>query len=482
MHLTPAPIVLLFLYLIASAYADDIRNTPSKTVISYKEPKNASKPLSLKQAIEQGLRKNQDQQERDFRTALYNLEWDSAFDKFWMPNISLKMSYGNHLVDRFKTVDAENGANNTTNRAPQGYVGLDFGEYTLFNWGKDYLQYLNDKFRIQRSKENLKIDRRRLRFAIIEKYFETSMYKKLYKILGDQLRHTSFVYRLAREKASLKKIPKREYHEARSEFLRAQAEYYDMRDTVIEREKQLSILIGEEHRVPLRIVEGLKFAIFNMNSQESLDTSLINNPDILTFKQEKDNAERSYRIQKKENLPLPKISVNLGSYKKMLTNEGSTTSFRTHNDNSNIELIASIDFTWTILGEDGLFNSRLTQKSYLNKRIADLRYKMSKRSVRVKVKAMVSEIRQLERRYEVSELAITNSKKSFDKMLDGYLDSKVKFIELRQQIINLVSAYTLYEQNKWEHLTKKLELCDLLGLEDFPGENFENLASREVVQ
>ena len=38
-----------------------------------------------------------------------------------------------------------NGINASSSRVPNGYIGLEMEDYTFFNWGKDYLDFLNTK-------------------------------------------------------------------------------------------------------------------------------------------------------------------------------------------------------------------------------------------------------------------------------------------------------------------------------------------------
>ena len=43
----------------------------------------------------------------------------------------------------------------------------------------------------------------------------------------------------------------------------------------------------------------------------------------------------------------------------------------------------------------------------------------------------------------------------------------------------MTQADVLYEYTKYRHLEEKVNLANTMGLEDFPGENFEDLAVKE---
>jgi outer membrane protein TolC len=453
--------------------------TPTETTMEYKGPRDQSVNLSLKEAIEKGLRLNPKEQIRNFKFSKLDLQLDANWDQFWLPNITLELNTDNQNLDRLKTVTPRGPIQNNSTRAPQGMMGLSFGEYSLFNWGRDYLKYVNNYQLYNQEKWNLGIERRRLKFRIIDQFSNLSRWKKVLKIKSDQLRNTSFVYRLAREKAALKKIKKQEYYETRTEFLRAQNEYHLTKSMVYEEEAKLANLIGDSSRPSYNLTEGIRFETLKYPLKDALEQSLKSNPDIVNFKQKMDNAGRSYHLAKKETMPLPKVSVNLGTYTKTLGTNGSQTYFETHNGNSNIEVVASINFTIDLVGENGFLNHRQRQHAYLNKRISEVRYFNSKRESEVEIRKIYRQIRQLERLYKVSELKVVNTRKGFDETLNNYLERKQPFINLRRQLINYIRAVEEFEQIKYQHLTKKLTLADLVGRDDFPAESFENLARRQ---
>ena len=459
-----------------SAEGGDI--TPTETTMEYKGPRNIGRDLSLKEAIEKGLRLNPDEQIRDFQFSKLDLQLDGNWDAFWLPNITLQLSTDNQNLDRFKTVNPKGPVVNNSSKAPAGTMGLSLGDYTLFNWGKDYLAYVNNMKEYQQQKIDLKVERRRLKFQIIDQFFNVGRLKKILRFKSDQLKNTSFVYRLAREKAQLKKIEKQEYYEARTEFLRAQREYHETKSLIYEQEAALADLIGDKTKPHYRILEGLQFSIMKYPIRDAIKQSKKTNAEIMHFRQKMNNAKRTYNIAKKDSLPLPKISVNLGTYKKTLSPNGSVSYFETHNGNSNVEMVASINFTIDIMGDGGFLNQRVRQQAYLDQRISEVRFMDAKRVSEIQIRQMYRQIKQLERLHKVAKLKITNTRKAFDETLNNYLDRKKPFVNFRIQLINYIESVEEMENIKYQHLVKKLMLADLIGKDDFPGEAFQDLASR----
>ena len=68
--------------------------------------------------------------------------------------------------------------------------------------------------------------------------------------------------------------------------------------------------------------------------------------------------------------------------------------------------------------------------------------------------------------------------KAFDTILENYLNGKTKYYDFHLILDELTTTKILFEQTKLQHLKEKLNLAKISGLEDFPGENFEQLAVR----
>ncbi len=133
---------------------------------------------------------------------------------------------------------------------------------------------------------------------------------------------------------------------------------------------------------------------------------------------------------------------------------------------------------WTIFGDGGFFNSRINQNAYLQKRIAEISFFNVKRLLEVKIRTIYKTLRFLEQKVDVATFQRKNAQKNYDSVLDNYMGARATYPDIKLAVDNLVNASTNEENVKFEHLQRKLELADYMGLEDFPGENFETLAAR----
>jgi outer membrane protein TolC len=131
---------------------------------------------------------------------------------------------------------------------------------------------------------------------------------------------------------------------------------------------------------------------------------------------------------------------------------------------------------WTLLGEGGFFNNRQNQQAFLNKRIAEINFFNTRRELEVKVRTIYKTLRFLEQKVEIAQLQRKNSQSNYDSVLDNYMAGRATYADIKLAIDNLVNSHINAENVKYDHLVKKLELADFMGMEDFPGENFESLA------
>ncbi len=444
---------------------------------SEKDLEKEGRVLDLRSVIEEGFRRNPFEKIRTQRREQIDLLKTDVFQKFWYPTIGLELQTSNHRIDRFHE-SSQDFEGMGAQKAPTGSIGIVFDEYTLFNWGRDYLQYLNEKQVLNRGNQQLNEAHRRFKFSLINQYFNLIRFKEILRIKQEQLRQTSFIHRLAREKLQLRKIKTQEYYQTRSEYLRSQTEYQQALFEVGLEEEKIANLLGDEYQSSYRSFEQLKYVSVNTTMTEALKSAQESSQQFRDAKVAYDVASRTYEKTLKDNLPLPKFGFNLGTYRTGFDPAGTTWNFETTDNNRNVELVASINMRWTILGEGGLFNSRENQQTYLSKRITEIGFFNTRRELEVKVRTIYKTVRFLEQKVEIAQFQHKNAQSNYDSALDNYIAGRTSYADIKLGIDNLVNSHINSENVKFDHLVKKLELADFMGLEDFPGENFESLATR----
>lgn len=438
---------------------------------------NVSKSLSLQQAIEIGLRKNINQKLQSYEFQLNEITFKDQYQDFWFPKLSLSITTSNDHFTENLYRDVSDNAESSKN--PTGTIRFGFDDYTLFNWGKDYLTYINNKEIYERQKEKYKEEDRDLRFQIIAEYFNLSRQYQIVQATKKQLNHTSFVYRLAKEKLTARKASTQEFYQAKALFLDSHKEYQDSLFTYYQIQENLANLLGDDITSTYYPQDILKYKALNIDSVESLKLALANNSSIKDARVETNTNSRLYEKKMKENLPLPKFSVKLGNYYRPLSNSGYSDNYETFSNSKNIEVAATINMTWTIFGSGGLFNSRVKESSYYQKRIAEIKLLESHREVKVKNRLTHSRIRYLEKKFKAAEADLKNSRLVFDKTIDNYIANKTDFSNIYQVLNDLLLSTKDFHNTKYAHLVEKLTMSQIMGVNDFPGEKFDNLVIKQ---
>ncbi len=434
------------------------------------------KNLLLNDVIEQGLRKNYEQNIRAQKDSLNEIEFSGAKNAFWLPELKINLTTSNQRISTLRSGSA--ATTSQTPLTPSGTLGLSLGDYTIFNWGKDYALYLNTKSSFERNKKIYDESKRELKLDLIENYFNLLTFNNIEKIRQSQLRQASFVYRLNKEKITIGKTSKQEYYLSRSEYLKAQNDYHDAKINADRANENLAYLIADEIGIKYILRESLEYNRIKITLDESLSLANLNNPSILSNKTSVENAERLYDVALKENMPLPKFTVNFGAYNKRFGPTNNQTKYETNDGSGNVELVASINASWSLTGSDGLFNSNKLALGRIGKEIAFKELEKNQHFTQSFIRQTYKNILSLQNQIVILEARIPSLQKSFDTILDNYLAGKTKYYDFHLSLDELTTTKILYEQTKFNHLKEKLLLAKIAGIEDFPGENFEKLAKR----
>ena len=432
------------------------------------------KNLHLNDVIEQGLRKNYQQNILGQFDSLNELEFQGAKNAFWLPELKINLTTSNQRISTLSS----NSSTPINSSTPTGALGLSLGDYTVFNWGKDYAIYLNKKSLYSRKKQVFDESKRELKLELISTYFNLLATKQIQKIRQDQLRHASYIYRLNKEKIAVGKTSKQDYYLARSEYLKAQNDYHEAKSSADVADENMAFLITDEIGTKYVLNEELDYKRIKITLDDSLALSAKNNPTILNNKTTVENAERSYDVALKENMPLPKFTVNLGAYNKNFGPGINSTTYETVSGSRNVELVASLNATWSLTGEDGFLNSNKLSIGRIGKEIAFKELEKNSHFSQSFIRQNYLSILSLQNQIIVLEARIPSLQKAFDTILENYINGKTKYYDFHLILDELTTVKVLYQQKKLQHLQEKLDLAKVTGIEDFPGENFEQLAVR----
>ena len=315
------------------------------------------KTLHLDDAVEIGLRLNFEQKQRQYTQNILELDYQDSWENFHFPQLELSLETNPQRVAHLW--EGKNQAK-PNSEAPKGSLAFGFKDYNLFNWGKDYLHFLNTKANYHKASRQLRGKKRNLRHKIILQYFELLLYEKVLKARKKQLQHASFIYRYSKEKIALRKMGRQEYYQARSQYLQAQNDYQLAKSERKVENQEMAILLADKTDSYYLLQNDLHYTRLKLTLTEALKLGEKKNPSIVNSQTDLANSRRDYQIQLKENLPLPKLELSLSTYTHSL--EASHPVQR-----SPVDLLISVKATWPLTGGGGFLNRRQTQKSLLLK-------------------------------------------------------------------------------------------------------------------
>ncbi len=460
------------------AYAQNSKITelsPDAYLQSYDRfaPKDQLRPLDLSGSIEESLREGPDQRIRNQQNGIIDNQWEGTKVGFWFPEIKMVVTSNQQRITRLKSGDS---SANSNSKSPSGSVGLELGNYTVFNWGKDYLEYANKRETYNVNKLSLAQQRRELRHATIINFFEILTYREIESIKKEYLRHASYIYRVNTEKLQQGKTTRQEYHQARELYLDSQQRYQEAQLNSQQIDEKMAYKLSDEVGTRYFIKEKLNYKEFKLPIEEAISLSKNNSFQILSSVAGKNIAQRSYELAQKENLPLPKFTLDLGAYTHRFGPSQGSTRYETSPGSSNVEIVATVNATWDIWGNDGFMNSRKLTTSYLRNSLSEEQIHQSERSngqiLRQKYMALLSYQKQI----LILEARSNNLQKMFDVILDNYLNNKTPFVNFSLALKAMIEAQTELSQRRFDHLREKVLMATEMGVDDLPGENFEKLA------
>lgn len=437
------------------------------------------KPITLKAAIQQGIQKNHGIGVRDHERGVLNLTWEGQWAAFWLPNINISLNVDPHRIMRIR--NSTNLVGHQSKHAG-GDLALNFGEYTVFNWGKDYLAFLNNKQNFTRGLQELTEADRQLKFDIITSY---SNLLTLYEILKSQrvfLRHSSYVYKLTKEKIAAKKISGQEYYQTRVLYLEAYQNYLEAKREWIAENEKLAFLIDDEPSTRYILGEELRLVKLDKSLNSLVEIGKKNAPQVMSAYSQKKIAERNYEIAKRENMALPAFKINLGAFTQSWDTGSNNQLFSNYEGNRNLEIIASLTATWNIVGTDGFLNKRKLDIAQLNRRISDRTLKQQEDYMLYLTTNYFHQIKNLEKQNEISDERNKTSESAYNITFNNYTLRKTSFLNFLHSLKDLTDSKVINFKNKRDHLLKKVQLSSVIGVADLPGNLFENhVAKLETV-
>jgi len=425
--------------------------------------------LTLADAVDQSINLNFQEKERKYTKEILEIDYKNKHDAFWYPKISFEVNADPYSIFRLKNGDVNpNGITKT----PNGSLGINLGDYTLFNWGKDYLIYQNDKDIFKRDTVILSEKQRQLKHLVILRYYQLAQKLKISKYYKFMVQQSSFVYRFNKERAIANKIQKLEYFQAKSLYLSAQENYHQARQELKAASFELAKLIIDKSDKILTPLNDIQFFPIAYNIEHLQEIAEANNENILNTKLNIKTTKREYQKEVRNNLPLPKITLNLGAYKHHFAANSSRTHYQTGPSQSSVDLVATINASWTIMGENGLFNKRTLRKSHLNHIVEKTKLKNFRHSIKTSVKKFFNDLKYLSRLIKISKTKLKTNKNQYDIIFNQYTKKQTTFINYQDALVSYINEQVNMTNYLISYISTKISIASAIGTVNLPNENF----------
>ncbi|MBP5296663.1 MAG: TolC family protein, partial [Bacteriovoracaceae bacterium] len=356
-----------------------------------------------------------------------------------------------------------------------GSVGLEIKDYTIFNWGKDYQYYLNQKDEYLRNQELLTEERRQLKHQIIYTYFNLYTAQEIEKVLRQQLRQASFIYRLNRERVAAGKTSKQEYFQARSLYLTAQQKYFAGQTNFHRVCELMATYLHDPVGTRYVAVDPLLFRKYEGTLAEEIRLGKENNPSVRNAQKDIQVQDREHQVARLNRLPLPRISLRLGAYRQDLGQNRHAPHWENRYGEDHLDVTAQINATWDLLGPDGFFNARQSKEKFLSLQIAQHEHQAAQDSVEGQIRQIHQALLLAQNNVTVWTAQMENTKQQYDTAINNYLKQRTTFLDYQQALADRTQAEIQWYTARFDHVAQKIALAQAMGIENPPTEILERL-------
>lgn len=207
-----------------------------------------------------------------------------------------------------------------------------------------------------------------------------------------------------------------------------------------------------------------------------------NNPEVRESNKDVKNAKRSYQIQLRENLPLPKFTVNLGAYNHTFAPGVHTTRYNSGLTGNQIDVVATINATWSITGVGGFLNQRTTRRAFIDRSRSFSELTEARHKTQSDIQRAYYKIKTYEQQIRILEAASVTNTTTFDVVLENYLNRKTPYINFQDSLLEAVASDIGLAELYFAHTREKVLLAQEMGVDEFPGKSFESLAKPAEVK
>ncbi len=439
--------------------------------------------LSIAQAIEGAMKASPDLTEKVLEVESAELTYLDARDEFFVPKVSLEATSAADLsVSRVHAPSTASTLASRANGAPTSALSLVLGSYTIYNFGKDKLVFDSARETWLRAQDSLQDVRRTIRFEVIVKYWALDAWSKKLKAVDRSIEVARSIRDLKSSRALLGKATEAEVSSAESDLLTVRNERESTESSYRSALFDLNVIVGDPAGTEYVLTENLSHLPIQVTEELLFQTYLEKAPAMKAARTNLRNAELTYEIEKRNLLPLPKVTFSGITVSRALDPwSAATNTFTDLSGNQNLNVSASLNFSIPLTGPGGLLGSRTLRQAQLTLRTSELQFRNQARRDRQQVLQFTQNIRQLERTVQNDLLNLGASLEVLESVVDQVMGAaEVSRLETRDALERARQSELSLADSVLNHLVQKTELASFIGVDFLPRMNGSEAKPRET--
>jgi outer membrane protein TolC len=464
----------------AASAASRPAGTPNPTVLGQTSPEKdllSNEPnrsgdvgaelLTLTKAIIRALANNLDLQGQQLGLRSSEIYYQDAWDRMYLPQVSLNVN-----SNAAKTLANIPGQPQTPENHgyPSTSLGLNLGEYTLFNFGRDKLVFDQAKLDWDRSKEMLEESKRSVKFQVINAFW--TLKSRLDKLDAYE-RSVDIAQAIVSLQESRIGVNRATWTDVSSSTvdlltvknLRDQSQT-DARVALY----NLNILLGDPAGTKYRIDEEIAFLPIKVTEEVLYETYLRESPNMKGARKDLLKSQLALELSEKQLMPLPTVKfsgITVGYGNNYYG--GKSGAYTQYPGANNFDISAGINLTVPLTGPGGLFGSRTTELSQILVDQSELRLRDSGNKDRQIILQYVLNIRQFEALVLNNRQSYKSSMVVLQSVFDSFMTTKtVSRLDIRDAINQARDSEIFLADSILSHLSFKTQLAAFIGVDYLP--------------
>ncbi len=472
---------IYLLGLIAIFWIQSGQATPSGTSqYSLTQNQKSGKTLSLNEAVRLAFEHNYDYKSQQLALRQVQIQYDTAWSQLYIPQINLQMQSGSNwtLENVPGTPSGMAGAdpNNRARGYPASSIGLALGQYTLFNFYRDKIQFEVTQANYDRAQQRFAEFERNLRFQIEGLYADARINQDVLSASLRSVETAKAIYELMVSRKKVGKAGDDDVSSTNSDLLAANGAYEAANASMLGALSSLSSTLNVQFDEGLTLSTPVDFKPVRITPAAALAIFKSTGPTYRDLYTNRLVADLQLELAEKNRMPLPTVSFSgiTLSYGNSYGANGNSQYANTGGPSGapagQLNVGVTLNLTLPILGPNGFLGSRTIESTEIGRDLAQISLDKGVRAAQDQIQQAVQQLNALEKNVATQKQIFDNDSKLLVDVFSKMSQGKATRLELRDAIREAFGAEGSYLTQVLGYYKQKLNLALLIGVDALPGE------------